>query len=229
MCRGGSTTLTMTFTGTAPYTFTYTDGTTPVTVVGHLTNVYTVSVSPLVNTTYTLTSLTDGNTCTGVVSGSAVITVNLPPVLTLTGTNLICYNVNTGAVNMTITGGTAPFGFSWTGPSGFTANTQNISVLAAGYYAVVVTDSKGCTGTANITLTQPPVLNGSAAGTNITCFGANDGTITISGAAGGAGTYEFTINGGGTWQASPNFISSDPGTYNVMMRDAVNPTCILSS
>jgi hypothetical protein len=228
MCRGGSATLTMSFTGVPPYTFTYTDGITPVTVVGNLTNVYTVAVSPLVNTTYTLTSLTDGNSCTGVVSGSAVITVNIPPALTLTGTNLICYNVSTGAVNMAIANGTAPFGFSWTGPSGFTANIQNISALASGYYAVVVTDSKGCTGTANITLTQPAVLNGSAAGTNITCFGANDGTITVSGATGGAGTYEFSRNGGTTWQASPNFNALAPGTYNVIMRDAVNPTCMLT-
>jgi PKD repeat protein len=226
MCKGGSATLTMTFTGTAPYTFTYTDGVTPVNVVGYLTNVYTVSVSPLINTTYTLTSLTDGNSCAGVVSGSAVITINVPPVPTLTGTNLICNGINTGAVSMAIAGGTAPFGFSWTGPDGFTANTQNISALEAGYYAVVVTDSKGCTGNANITLTQPPVLNGSVAGTNITCFGANDGTITVSGATGGAGTYEFTINGGGAWQASPNFAGLAPGTFNVMMRDAANPTCI---
>jgi PKD repeat protein len=227
MCRGASSTLTMSFTGTAPYTFTYTDGTTPVTVVGHLTNVYTATVSPVVSTTYTLTSLTDGNTCTGIVSGSAVLSVNLPPVLTLTGTNLICYNISTGAINMAIADGTAPFGFSWTGPSGFTSSSQNISALAAGYYAVVVNDTKGCTGTANITLTQPPVLNGSAAGTNITCFGANDGTITISGASGGTGTYEFTVDGGGIWQAAPVFSSLIPGSYNVMMRDAVNPTCIL--
>ena len=228
MCRGASTTLTMTFTGVAPYTFTYTDGTTPVTVVGHLTNVYTVSVSPLVNTTYTLTSLTDGNSCTGVLSGSAVITINLPPVLTLIGTNLICYNVNTGAVNMTITDGTAPFGISWTGPDSFTATTEDISALKAGYYAVTVLDTKGCTATANITLTQPPVLNGSAAGTNITCFGASDGTITVSGAAGGAGTHEFSINGGGAWQASPSFSGLAPGTYNVIMRDALNTTCMLT-
>jgi len=106
---------------------------------------------------------------------------------------------------MAIAGGTAPFGFAWNGPSGYTANTQNLSSLFSGYYAVVVTDSKGCTGTANITLTQPPVLTGSAAGTNITCFGVNDGTITISGAGGGSGTYEFTINGGAPWQVSPNF------------------------
>ena len=226
VCAGGSATLTASFTGTAPYTFTYTDGTIPVTVVNHLTNVFTVAVSPLVNTTYTLTALTDANSCTGVLSGSAIITVNPPPAITLTGTNLTCYNVNTGAVNMAITNGTAPFGFSWTGPNGFTANTQNITNLEAGYYAVVVNDTKGCTGTANITLTQPPVLNGSAAGTNITCFNANDGTITVSGATGGAGTYEFSINGGGAWQAAPVFSSLIPGTYNVMMRDAVNPTCI---
>jgi hypothetical protein len=227
VCSGSPATLTLTFTGTAPFTFTYTDGTTPVTVVNHLTNVFTVAVSPVVNTTYTLTALTDGNSCTGVISGSAVITVNRPPTLTLTGTNLTCYNVNTGAINMAIANGTAPFGFSWTGPNGFTANTQNITNLEAGYYAVVVNDTKGCTGTANITLTQPPVLAGSAAGTNITCFGAGDGTITVTGISGGAGTYQFTINGGGAWQASPSFTGLAPGSYNVMMRDAANPACIL--
>ena len=228
MCKGNSATLTMSFTGTAPFTFTYTDGTTPVTVTGYLSNIYTVSVSPVISTVYTLASLTDGNTCTGVLSGSAVINVNPPLTLTLSGTNLICYNVNAGAVNMTITGGTAPFGISWTGPSGFTATTQNISSLAAGYYAVAVIDSKGCTANANITLTQPPVLSGSATGTNITCFGANDGTITISGATGGAGTYEFSIDGGSTWQVSPNFAGLAPATYNVMMEDAVNTTCTLT-
>jgi len=37
MCKGVPATLTMSFTGVAPFTFTYTDGTTPVTVVGNLT------------------------------------------------------------------------------------------------------------------------------------------------------------------------------------------------
>ncbi len=228
MCKGGSATLTLTFTGTAPYNFTYTDGITPVTVTWHLTSVYTASVSPAVNTTYTLTSLTDGNSCTGAVSGSAVITVNQPPVLTLTGTNLICYNVSTGAIDMTITGGTSPFGITWTGPDSFTASTEDIGGLKEGYYAVSVLDTKGCTATANMTLTQPPVLSGSVAGTNITCFGASDGTITISGAAGGAGAREFTINGGLGWQVSPLFTGLAPGTYNVIMRDVVNPTCMLT-
>ena len=55
-----------------------------------------------------------------------------------------------------------------------------------------------------------------------------DGTITISGAAGGYGTYEYTINGGATWQASGNFTSLNPGFYNVKIRDAANPACIIT-
>ena len=227
LCRGSSATLTMTFTGVAPFTFTYTDGTTPVTVTSHPSNVYTVGVSPTVTSTYTLTSLTDFNNCNGVLSGSAVITVNLPPSLSLTGTNLICYNVPTGAVDMTISAGTPLFGIAWTGPNGFTSPTEDISGLNEGYYAVTVTDSKGCTATANITLTQPAQLAGAVGNTNITCFGANDGTITISGATGGTGTYGYTINGGTTWVGSGIFTNVVPGTYNVQIRDAVNPTCIL--
>ena len=46
----------MTFTGTPPFTFTYTDGVTPVNVTAYPSNVYTASVSPLVTTTYTLYS-----------------------------------------------------------------------------------------------------------------------------------------------------------------------------
>jgi len=224
LCRGNSATLTMTFTGTAPYTFTYTDGVTPVTVNNHPTAVYTVNVSPLNTTTYTLVSLTDGNSCDGVISGSAVITVNIPPALTLTGTNLTCYNDNTGAVDLEVTG-TGPFGYSWTGPDLFTANTQDINGLKAGIYAVVVTDSKGCTSTGNITITQPGQLNATLSSTNISCYGVPEGTITISLPSGGSGSYEYTIDGGLNWQASGNFTNLNPGTYNVIMRDALSTVC----
>ena len=64
--------------------------------------------------------------------------------------------------------------------------------------------------------------------TNVTCFGAANGTITINGAAGGYGTYEYTVNGGTTWQASNSFTGLAPGFYNVRIRDAANPACIIT-
>ena len=48
---------------------------------------------------------------------------------------------NDGAINVTVNGGVAPYTYSWTGPSSFTANTQNISSLCGGVYTLTVIDS----------------------------------------------------------------------------------------
>ncbi len=51
---------------------------------------------------------------------------------------------NDGMIILNPSGGTAPFTYSWTGPSGFTASTKDIFNIAAGLYTVTITDSKGC-------------------------------------------------------------------------------------
>jgi len=45
-----------------------------------------------------------------------------------------------GSIDMTVTGGVAPFTYSWSGPSGYTANTEDITGLVTGTYTVTVTD-----------------------------------------------------------------------------------------
>jgi gliding motility-associated-like protein len=227
ICSGDGSTITLSFTGTAPFTFTYTDGVTPFTVPNWPNPVYLIEQSPAVTSTYTLVSVTDGNNCNGTVAGSAEIIVNPPPGLTLTGTNLTCNNDNTGAVDLTITGN-SPFGIAWTGPLGFTANTEDISGLQAGTYNLTVIDTRGCISTGSVTLTESGALNANLASSNISCFGLAEGTITISDPSGGSGSYEYTIDGGLNWQGSGNFTNRGPGTYIVMIRDAANPTCVVS-
>ena len=71
-----------------------------------------------------------------------------------------------------------------------------------------------------LVITQPAVLSATVASTNVTCFGANNGTITITNPLGGYGTYQYSVNGGTTWQGSGSFTGLAPATYNVRIRDA---------
>ncbi len=75
---GQYTDITFNLSGTPPWTLTYTDGTTPVTISNILTSPKVISVNPQVTTTYTISTLNDA-LCEAQpvdISGSAIITVN---------------------------------------------------------------------------------------------------------------------------------------------------------
>ncbi len=69
--------ITFNFTGNAPFSVTYSDGTNSFTETGITDNPYYHPVTPTDTTTYTITSFSDAG-CTGTTSGSAIVYV-LPP------------------------------------------------------------------------------------------------------------------------------------------------------
>ncbi|MEQ1678584.1 MAG: T9SS type B sorting domain-containing protein, partial [Chitinophagaceae bacterium] len=79
ICAGSGKTLTITFAGTSPFAFTYTDGTNAITTNGINSASYQFTVNPALTTTYTLTSISDAN-CTNTANSSSVI-ITVEPLL----------------------------------------------------------------------------------------------------------------------------------------------------
>ncbi len=131
-------------------------------------------------------------------------------------TNVLCYGTSTGSVNLTASGGVPPYSFLWSNG----ATTENLSGLSAGVYTVTITDSNGCKASASATVTQPSAaLSGSVSSkTNVSCYGGNDGSVTVAG-SGGTTPYQYML-GAGTYQVSGTFGSLTAGTYTITIRDA---------
>jgi gliding motility-associated-like protein len=183
--------------GTSPYTVLWSNGATSTSVTGLTAGTYTVVV-------------TDVNNCT--FNGIAVI--NSAPAIGLTTavTNVLCNGGTTGAINLTVTGGTAPIGFAWSNG----ATTEDLSGIAAGTYTVVVTDFNNCTATTSAIITQPSLLVVSGTAFDALCAGVNNGSINLS-VGGGVLPYTYSWSNGATSQDLQNLA---PSTYTVTVRDA---------
>ncbi|MDC0204594.1 choice-of-anchor L domain-containing protein [Flavobacteriales bacterium] len=151
-----------------------------------------------------------------------VETANLS--LSNTITNVLCNGASTGAINLTVTGGTPQYTYLWSGPNGFTNNSEDLNNLAAGIYSVIVTDGTGCTeALSNLTIQQSSALTVSAYvssnynGEDISCYGASDGQITAN-VSGGMGPYTYSINNS-SYSSVYEFDSLTAGLYSISYKD----------
>ncbi|NDJ00143.1 T9SS type A sorting domain-containing protein, partial [Flavobacterium sp. LaA7.5] len=199
----GSVDLTVTG-GTAPYTYLWNNTATTQDLSGLTAGIYEVTV-------------TDANGCTA----TASVTVTQPTVLSASGTatNVSCNAGSNGAVDLTVTGGTAPYTYVWNN----TATTEDLTGLEAGIYDVTVTDANGCTATTSVTVTQPEAIVVAAeVDTNVSCFEGTDGSVTIN-LTNGVAPFEYVIDGT-TWSGVPEATLSveglSAGTYPISVTDA---------
>ena len=187
--------------GTAPYSYSWSNGSTTQNISGVAASVYTVTI-------------TDANGCTT----TASYEVTQPDLLTAnaTGTNVSCNGGNNGTATVNVSGGSGPYSYLWSNG----ATTQNISDLTAGTYTVIVTDANGCIATSSYEVTQPSAIIITIGTITNTCTGASGGSIS-SNAVGGTGilTYSWTGPNGFT-KASKNISNLAGGTYTLTVTDA---------
>ncbi|MBL7717825.1 MAG: hypothetical protein JNL72_03240, partial [Flavipsychrobacter sp.] len=84
ICNGNSTNLLVTLTGTAPWSFSYFNGTNSTTVNNVVTTPYMLTLTPNTTANYTIVSVTDGNNCSAYqtdITGSSNVVVNYNPVI----------------------------------------------------------------------------------------------------------------------------------------------------
>lgn len=150
ICNGENATISVTFTGTAPWNITYTDGSTTGSF-STSSNPYIVDVSPTTNSTYAITALSDANcsASTADMTGNAVITVKqiqATPTI-LDKTNSDCEALGTVTLgNLTASGWT----INQTGPGSATSTitgtgtSRQITGLAVGNYTFTVITPTTC-------------------------------------------------------------------------------------
>ena len=135
--------------------------------------------------------------------GGSVVTALVAPVITANPSGqAFCQGLSAASFTAAASGDPAP-SVKWQKNTvdipGATSTTYTISAPTSadnGSYRAVFTNSQGSATTSAATLTvYPSPVSSVNTQTNITCYGANDGTIIVS-ASGGTSPYTFSVDNG---------------------------------
>jgi hypothetical protein len=224
ICAAESTNFSVSLSGTAPWSVTYTDGTTPVTLSGINASPHTFNVTPSATSTYTLTAVSDAYCNATSMTGNAVVTVNPLPTAVISGNTTICVGssanlsialTGTQPWSITYTDGTTPVTISNINSSPY---TLPVTPSVTTSYSLAAVSDASCTGTSftgNVTVVVDQLPTAIAGGSQTICA---NGTATVSGATASNGTILWTTSGAGTLS---NNTTLTP-TYSAVSGDAGN-------
>ncbi|HRY32414.1 MAG TPA: gliding motility-associated C-terminal domain-containing protein [Bacteroidales bacterium] len=203
LCFGGSTGLISSIAtgGTPPYTYLWSNGSILPEIFGLTAGVYMLTVTDFF-----------GN----IVADTTEIKQPDAISLSFSVSDVSCFGLSNGAINVTVSGGTAPYSYTWMNSSFvLAAITEDVDGIPAGQYYLMVTDTFGCTGSFSIWITQPDKLIMQIEHTDAYCAGSATGTAVCS-VAGGTPAYEYQWSGG---QQTSGIFNLYQGYYAVTVTD----------
>ena len=130
------------------------------------------------------------------------------------GYNIPCAGDCSGTIDLTVSGGNAPYTISWTGPNGFTSDTTNLTGLCAGIYTVTVVDANDCERVEDVLISEPQSLS-VVINNSYDCVTSQANLCAA--VTGGTGSYTYQWNNGETGNC---ITASTSGSYCVTVTDS---------
>ncbi len=192
--------------GNSPYAYLWNDGITTPNRANIAAGFYHVVV-------------TDANSCT--TTKDINIVQPAPIVVNLSTVNPACGSTTNGRINVSVSGSNGAVEYLWNNG----ASAQSLTGLAAGNYAVTVTDEAGCTMGASTTLVQSSPIQLAETHNNPNCISPNSGSIHVT-ATGGTPSYDFRWNNGNTSAVASGLAA---GNYSLTVSDAAGCQAFLNN
>jgi len=163
-------------------------------------------------------------------SGDIVIDQARPILVTSAVTNITCKGEKDGKITVTATGGTGTIVYAISPRFDRVVESGEFKDLSAGEYVVRIQDANGCHRDEIFKITEPDLIRVRIdKQTDEVCYGANDGTISVT-ITGGTQSYSTSIDGGANWhQGKTLYTGLASGTYTIKVRDANSHSCTTES
>lgn len=205
------------------------DGTATANMIPAIGNITYLWDDPMAQTTQTAVGLAAGTyNCTitsdvGCSNTIAVTVTEIPGMIAnfTTIEDVTCNSDNDGVLEVTVTQGTAPYSYLWSGSS---SNTNIANDLYAGDQTVTITDANGCVISLMQNLTEPDSLKIANITPDTQICPEDDITLAVSG-TGGSSPYTFTWSEGGNVIGTGTSIVVDPNVTNTQYTVVLSEQC----
>ena len=167
---------------------------------------------------YTLSAI-DNNGCE--LNQTFVVTQPDELLVDLVKSDILCAGEVNGTLSANVSGGTAPYTLSWTGPNGFSSGSTDLTDLEAGNYQLIVVDAHNCSVSDMADIIRPDSIQVDIAVTQPSCL-VDNGALTASvtgGVVASDYTYVWTDVDGNQIGSAASLSGLPPGDYALTVSD----------